>query len=96
MKNSKISARLIVGFGILILFIIAQSIVSVIGVRNIRTLNQIVENANQKIILLDKLRKTIENISINAIEVDLSAQNLAEPVNQSGYATTQIVQLYRK
>jgi methyl-accepting chemotaxis protein len=51
-------------------------------------------NANK--IMIEKLRRTIEDISNNAIEVDLSAQNLAEAANQSGYATTQIATTFQE
>jgi methyl-accepting chemotaxis protein len=69
MKNFKISTRLIAGFGILILFILAQSIVSVIGVRSIRTQNQVVENADEIIILMDALRQQEKNYIIRGDEL---------------------------
>ena len=47
-------------------------------------------------LMVEKLRNTLETISKNAIEVDLSAQGLAEASNQSGYATTQIATTFQE
>ncbi len=51
---------------------------------------------NSNLLMVQKLRNVIEGISSNAIQVDLSAQDLASAADQAGFATAQIATTFQE
>jgi methyl-accepting chemotaxis protein len=64
MKNIKISTRLFLGFGILILLIITTNTITYIGLRDIIKQSQITRQATQLLLLIDTLRQQEKNYII--------------------------------
>lgn len=64
MKNLKISTRLLIGFGILILLIVVSSTITYIGLGNITKQSQITRQSTQISLLIDTLRQQEKNYII--------------------------------
>ncbi len=64
MKNIKISTRLLIGFGILILLMVISSTITTIGLGNITEQSKITKQSTQILLLIDTLRQQEKNYII--------------------------------
>jgi len=64
MKNLKISTRLFIGFGILILLIVTSAIITYFGLNRISKQSLITRNSSQLLLLIDTLREEEKNYII--------------------------------